>query len=103
MAYRVDANQAQIIKAFCERGAIVDITAKVGNGFPDIVVNYAGLFAVVEVKTKTGKLREVQEKWHNTHHGLRFVVRGVDDVDTVLNCMKRVSELAQEALNDCRN
>jgi len=103
MPYRVDANQAQIVEAFRERGAVVDITARVGNGFPDIVVNYAGLFAVVEIKTETGKLRAIQNRWYNTHHGLCFVVRNIDDVGIVLNRMKRISELAQEALNDRRD
>jgi hypothetical protein len=101
MPYRVDANQAQIVEVFRERGAVVDITARVGNGFPDIVVNYTGLFAAVEIKTETGKLRTIQSRWYGAHRGLRFVVRDVDDVDAVLDCMRRISELAKEVLDDC--
>jgi hypothetical protein len=76
------------MEMFRKRRAIVDDTSAAGHGFPDIVVNYKGLFALVEIKKDdTAVLTERQETWHSKHKGLVFVVRNVLDVDDVINAL----------------
>lgn len=102
MPFKIDRNQPEIVREFRRRGAKVDVTATVGNGFPDLVVNYKSVFAIIEVKDGKGKrLRKVQKDWFADRNGLRFIVYDLEDIETILNIMDRVSNAAKEVLNDC--
>ena len=52
MAYakKVDANQAEIVKALREIGVHVFITSSLGKGFPDLVCDFYGTLLLVEIK-----------------------------------------------------
>lgn len=63
-AKRTDANHAEIRTEFRRLlgdDRVFDSSA-FGHGFPDLVVQYAGLTMLVEVKTKTGKLTKAQKE-----------------------------------------
>lgn len=49
-AARVDANHGKIVAAFRKAGASVFSGAALGQGFPDLIVGYAGRTFLVEVK-----------------------------------------------------
>jgi hypothetical protein len=49
-ARRVDANQAEIVKALRAAGCSVAVTSSLGKGFPDLVVGYFGRNFLLEVK-----------------------------------------------------
>ena len=50
-AKRVDVNQKEIVKTLRDFGASVVDLSKVGHGVPDLLVGYAGLTILVEVKS----------------------------------------------------
>jgi hypothetical protein len=84
-AAKVDANQEAIVKALRKIGALVTSLAAVGNGVPDLVVWYAGLWTMLEVKDgnkppSARKLTDEQAKWHAVHADARvFVVTTTDE------------------------
>jgi len=68
---RVDANQLEIVHKLLRHWVIsVADTHLVGGGFPDIVVGYAGVDYLVELKSsKKAKLRKSQIKFRDTWKG----------------------------------
>lgn len=62
-AARVDANHSRIVSAFRKLGCLVHDSSRAGMGFPDLVVCFQGVFALVEVKTPKGKPTEAQERF----------------------------------------
>lgn len=84
-AAKVDENQAEIVKALRKIGAKVTSLAAVGNGVPDLLCWYAGLWTLLEVKDgskppSARKLTEDQERWHAVHADARvFVVTTTDE------------------------
>jgi len=68
-----DSNQKQIVRTLRSVGASVAITAKVGNGFPDLVVGYRGEDRQLEVKvpgwrTRCGGRRQKQTLERQAEH-----------------------------------
>ena len=95
MISRSDANQSEIVNLFRAAGATVDVMSNVGHGFPDIIVNYRGLFAIVEIKNGRHTLREKQKEWFANHEGLRFVARDSEDVEKILSRMAKIADAAE--------
>jgi len=70
MAKRVDRNQPKIVKELRDLGYSVAITSDLGRGFPDIVVGYAGLNILVELKADgKKKLTDDEEKFFSDWQG----------------------------------
>ena len=68
-AKRVDVNQKDIVKALRDCGASVVDLSKVGHGIPDLLVGYAGLTVLVEVKSSekakfTDDQLEFMKRWY---------------------------------------
>ena len=68
-AKRVDVNQKEIVKTLRDYGASVVDLSKVGHGVPDLLVGYAGLTILVEVKssekaTFTDAQLEFMKRWY---------------------------------------
>jgi len=68
-AAKVDANQESIVAALRKIGAKVQSLAAVGNGCPDLLVNFRGMLTLLELKDgskppSARKLTPAQEKWH---------------------------------------
>jgi len=83
-AAKVDANQAEIVRALRAIGATVTSLATVGNGCPDVVVGYRGVNLLFEIKdgSKAKSARALTEKekaWHAAWAGQASVVESVDD------------------------
>lgn len=50
-AAKVDSTHAEVRDALRQAGATVKDTARVGDGFPDLLVNWRGRVLFIEVKT----------------------------------------------------
>lgn len=78
-AYRVDANQKDIVAALREAGFSVQHLHKVGEGCPDIVVgNTVGgkrYNVLLEIKEGDGKLTAQQVIWHHSWRGQVAIVK----------------------------
>jgi Holliday junction resolvase len=73
-ASKVDANHGQIVEALRSAGASVTSLAAVGSGVPDLLVGYAGMWLLFEVKdgTKSPSRRRLtpdQEEWIKASRG----------------------------------
>lgn len=73
-AAKVDATQAEIVKALKGAGATVQHLHSVGGGCPDLVAGYHGLNFLIECKPNIGspsqrKPRPNQQEWHDGWKG----------------------------------
>ena len=66
---KVDSNQNEMRLAFRKMGASVLSLAPIGKGCPDLLICYRGILYLIEVKTKKGKLNDLQIKWHDEWSG----------------------------------
>lgn len=81
-AARVDANQAEIVKALRDAGCSVKDTSAVGGGFPDLVVcapTYPHRHYLLEVKDgkkppSERRLTPDQQRFHGEWKGAIYVV-----------------------------
>jgi hypothetical protein len=89
-AFRVDANQPELVKKLRELGASVHCTHMVGDGFPDLVVGWEGANILLEVKdsekcASARKLTPDEERFRKAWKG---------DVHTVTCFMDCLAALA---------
>lgn len=92
-AYRVDANQREIVAALREKGFTVQHLHKVGEGCPDIIVghSYGGrpYNVLLEIKEGDGKLTPQQVIWHAGWRGQCAVVKSASEaIQAVYNASK---------------
>lgn len=76
-AARTDTNHAEIVQALRQVGAEVLDLSRMGNGCPDLLVNFRGLMSLMEIKAETGEMTDDQLEF-----SLRWpfdVVRSVDE------------------------
>jgi len=78
-AAKVDLNQKEIVDALRKAGVSVHSTAKMGGGFPDLVVGKGDQYWLMEIKGLKGKLTEGQIKFLNEWKAAVHIVRTVDD------------------------
>lgn len=86
-AAKVDANQAEIVKALREAGYSVAITSQLGCGFPDLVVGIVrrdGFLSNLLLEVKDGskppsqqKLTDDELKFRNNWYGAVYTVDSV--------------------------
>jgi hypothetical protein len=74
-AQRRDANEADIVDALIENGYEVLRC----NGLPFDLIVGRNQWAILEVKTATGRLTESQERFFDNGTAPRFVVRTVEE------------------------
>ncbi len=80
MAKRVDANQAEIVKALRKVGASVQTLHMVGRGCPDLLVGFRRATYLLEVKIAKGTLTPEECRWHWCWNGNAVrTVRSVQD------------------------
>ena len=89
MAKRVDANQAEIVKALRQIGATVQHLHEVGRGCPDILVGFRGKNIAMEIKDgkkipSKRKLTKDETNWHADWRGQVDIVESIDDALSVL-------------------
>jgi hypothetical protein len=83
-AAKVDNNQAEIVKAFRDIGASVQILSAVGKGCPDTIVGFRGKNIFVEIKdgskvASRQQLTGVQVAWHGKWAGQVCVANSIED------------------------
>ena len=84
-AAKKDDNHNEIKQFLLKAGFSVFDTHMVGHDFPDMVVAFSGETAVVEVKTKTGKLTTGQLVFKKTWSGKHIVAKSGWDVLKAFN------------------
>lgn len=87
-AKRVDGNHKELVAAFRQLGATVTDLSRVGGGCPDILVGVYGLTIPVEIKTRTGRLNELQQQWRANWQGSYAIVRDHEGVIRLLETMR---------------
>lgn len=102
-AAKVDANQAEIVKALRQMGCFVQSLAAVGDGCPDLLVGVAGVTLLMEIKDgkkppSERKLRPDQQVWHSQWVGgpLSIVTDLEGAVRAVNACRAKCKELEKE-------
>lgn len=90
-AAKVDANQAEIIRALRGVGCSVQPLHAVGGGVPDLLVGYRNGNFLVEVKDgnkppSARQLTEQQREWHDAWRGNVAVVKDVGEALTLVGC-----------------
>lgn len=95
MAYakRTDANQKALVNLMRQCGATVAVLSAVGKDFPDLVVGYAGINVLAEVKdgnkSPSQQLLSVgQQRFHDTWRGWVVVLRSEADALALLKKMR---------------
>lgn len=83
-ACRTDATQTEIVKAFRQIGASVQILSAVGKGCPDTIIGFRGRNIFVEIKDGSKspseqKLTADQINWHANWAGQRCVANSIED------------------------
>jgi Holliday junction resolvase len=101
-AANTDRNHPEIVNAFQGRGCSVQTLGQVGDGCPDLLVGVAGMNLLVEVKsypagTVKGDLSEDQAAWHSAWRGQACVVRSLEDVGRLVQSVRALREVEQEA------
>jgi hypothetical protein len=77
---KVDANQAEIVQGLKSlRMSVCDLSG-VGQGVPDLIVGYAGVNLLVEVKSNRNGLTFSQREWHDRWYGKIVVAYHLHDV-----------------------
>ena len=89
-AAKVDANQAEIVQALRQIGAVVQSLAAVGNGCPDLLVGYRNRLFLLELKDgnkppSAQALTPHQVEWHRVWQGRVVVVNSVESAIAAIN------------------
>lgn len=81
---RVDANQAELVRAWRAMGGTWLHLHAVGQGCPDALVGMAGEMELVEIKTARGKLNDRQRRWLEEWRGRPVrVIRTIEDLQAL--------------------
>jgi hypothetical protein len=85
MAKRTDSNQKEIVKAFRQLGASVQILSDVGKGCPDLLIGMCARNFLVEVKDgkkppSGQRLTEHEQDFFDSWHGQVCIIRSIEDV-----------------------
>lgn len=87
-AARVDKNQAEIVAALKAVGWSVELTHRLGDDFPDLIVARNKRTVLLEVKSEDGTLSDGQMDFINRWRGEVYVVRSVSDAFKALGVGK---------------
>jgi Holliday junction resolvase len=87
---RLDETHRSVRNALTSLGCSVVSTTSMGSGFPDMVVGLMGETHLVEVKTRTGKLRESQVKFSVGWRGCPiWILRSAEDAMTMVASIRK--------------
>ena len=103
-AAKVDANHRTIVAAFKALGCTVQSLAAVGKGVPDLLVAFANLNHLVEIKDgrkvkSARKQTPAQVVWASTWRAPRHLVESVEDVQRLVNAWKTQVEALHSSHN----
>lgn len=83
-ASKVDSNHGTIVAVLRRAGASVLSLARVGDDAPDLLIGFAGVNLLAEVKPVGKKLRPSQADWHRDWRGQVCVLRTAEDAIELL-------------------
>lgn len=94
---RVDRNQVEIVKLLRKLGVTVRVTSQVGQGFPDLVISYAGRTYLVELKDgekppSLQRLTECEEKFHQSWQDKVYIINSAESAIEFFNGIKSKNE-----------
>ena len=84
---KVDANQAEIVKALRQVGMSVLSLAPMGKGCPDLLVADDDSYFLIEVKGPKGKLTEDQVAFIADWRGVVHIARTVDEALNIVGVL----------------
>ena len=89
-AAKVDANQAEIVKALRQIGCSVEHLHSVGRGCPDMLCGFKNNNYLLEVKDgnkpkSSRKLTPDHVVWHQSWRGRVYVVESVEQAIEIVN------------------
>ena len=87
-AAKVDLNQATIVAALRDAGAVVQSLASLGKGVPDLLVSHAQQVWCIEVKGPKGTLTPDQVEWIGQWQAPVHIVRTADDALRVIGVIE---------------
>ena len=98
-AANIDANQAQIVAALRQVGALVQHLHTVGGGCPDLLVGFRRRLVLLEVKDGSRKpsdrkLTEAEQKFHALWRAAGLPVFVVENVEQALEAIGHNSKEA---------
>lgn len=79
-AKRVDNNHSEIIEQAKKLGMSVQSLHTIGKDCPDVLLGYAGINILCEIKSGKNDLSDGQQKYHDEWQGQIATVRSIDDV-----------------------
>ena len=87
---RVDRNQKELVRAIRDMGASAESLARLGDGFPDLLVGISDqVMVLAEIKSEKGKLTPTQVKWRDRWRGpAPYIVRSIDDAVVLVNNLR---------------
>lgn len=91
-AKRTDINQSGIVAALRKAGCVVVDASRMGGGFPDLIVGKGGVNILLEVKTESGKLNTLQDRFHSSWRGQAAVVRDSEEALRVVRTTVRINK-----------
>jgi len=81
---KVDQNQAEIVAALRDYGATVTSLHRVGEGVPDLLVSFLGVWYLMEIKVGTKKTNDLQNEWIERQKAPVYIVRSPADAIRIL-------------------
>lgn len=84
---KVDANQAEIVKALRQVGMSVLSLAPMGKGCPDLLVADDDSYFLIEVKGPKGKLTDDQVAFIADWRGVVHIARTVDEALNIVGVL----------------
>ncbi len=81
---KVDQNQAEIVAALRDFGAAVTSLHRVGEGVPDLLVSFLGVWYLMEIKSGKAKTNDLQNEWIEKQKAPTFIVRSPGDAIRIL-------------------
>lgn len=86
---KVDQNQAEIVSALRDYGATVTSLHRVGEGVPDLLVSFLGVWYLMEIKAGKGKTNDLQNEWIERQKAPVFIVRTPEDAVRILALVEK--------------
>ena len=81
---RTDFNQKYIVKDLRALGISVADLSGVGGGIPDLLIGWQGNNYLIEIKTLTGKLNNLQTEFFGSWKGNKYVCRSLNEIIEII-------------------
>lgn len=95
MPKRIDDNQREIVKAFRDMGATVQILSAIGKGCPDLLLGWRGQNYLIEIKNgkkppSGQRLTEHEQKFFDSWKGQVCIINSIDNAVLFINSIHNI-------------